>query len=96
MAARLGCVTGLGGCCNNSVVPDGILTERRLIDLAQHCRLLLHSRPKHKLLFRRVLLYPMYVVCEIGIIATDLAEVNKHEFWSGQQSNHGFIFTAPR
>ncbi|KAG9079609.1 hypothetical protein FRC06_007629 [Ceratobasidium sp. 370] len=45
------------------------------LDLAQHCRLLLHSRPKHKLWFRRALLYPMYVVCEIGIIATDLAEL---------------------
>lgn len=50
----------------------GCVTGR---DLAQHCRLLLHSRPKHKLLFRRALLYPMYVVCEIGIIATDLAEL---------------------
>ncbi|QRW00395.1 divalent metal cation transporter MntH [Ceratobasidium sp. AG-Ba] len=45
------------------------------LDLAQHCRLLLHSRPKHKLWFRRALLYPMYIVCEIGIIATDLAEL---------------------
>lgn len=45
------------------------------LDLAQHCRLLLHSRPKHKLWYRRALLYPMYVVCEIGIIATDLAEL---------------------
>ncbi|KAF8758971.1 Mn2 and Fe2 [Rhizoctonia solani] len=50
----------------------GCVTGR---DLAQHCRLLLHSRPKHKLWFRRGLLYPMYVMCEVGIIATDLAEL---------------------
>ncbi|CAE6462363.1 unnamed protein product [Rhizoctonia solani] len=50
----------------------GCVTGR---DLAQHCRLLLHSRPKHKLWFRRALLYPMYVMCEVGIIATDLAEL---------------------
>ncbi|CAE6486223.1 unnamed protein product [Rhizoctonia solani] len=50
----------------------GCVTGR---DLAQHCRLLLYSRPKHKLWFRRALLYPMYVMCEAGIIATDLAEL---------------------
>ncbi|KAG9122965.1 hypothetical protein FRC07_000419 [Ceratobasidium sp. 392] len=50
----------------------GCVTGR---DLAEHCRLLLHNRPKHKLLYRWVLLYPMYVICEIGIIATDLAEL---------------------
>ncbi|KDN51513.1 hypothetical protein RSAG8_00058, partial [Rhizoctonia solani AG-8 WAC10335] len=50
----------------------GCVTGR---DLAQHCRLLLYSRPKHKLWFRRALLYPMYVMCEVGIIATDLAEL---------------------
>ncbi|ELU44506.1 Nramp domain-containing protein [Rhizoctonia solani AG-1 IA] len=30
---------------------------------------------QHKLWFRRGLLYPMYVMCEVGIIATDLAEL---------------------
>ncbi|KAF8676798.1 Mn2 and Fe2 [Rhizoctonia solani] len=51
----------------------GCVTGR--VDLAEHCRILLYNRPKHKLLYRRLLLYPMYVICEIGIIATDLAEL---------------------
>ncbi|CEL55932.1 Manganese transporter SMF1 OS=Saccharomyces cerevisiae (strain ATCC 204508 / S288c) GN=SMF1 PE=1 SV=2 [Rhizoctonia solani AG-1 IB] len=50
----------------------GCVTGR---DLAEHCRILLYNRPKHTLLYRRVVLYPMYVICEIGIIATDLAEL---------------------
>ncbi|CAE6494989.1 unnamed protein product [Rhizoctonia solani] len=50
----------------------GCVTGR---DLAEHCRILLYNRPKHTLLYRRLLLYPMYVICEIGIIATDLAEL---------------------
>lgn len=45
------------------------------LDLASHCRLLLHSRPKHKLLYRYLLLYPLYVLSEIAIISTDLAEL---------------------
>ncbi|KAG8721003.1 hypothetical protein FRC09_008624 [Ceratobasidium sp. 395] len=50
----------------------GCVTGR---DLAEHCRLLLHNRPKSRLLYRWLLLYPMYVICEVGIIATDLAEL---------------------
>ncbi|EKM61769.1 uncharacterized protein PHACADRAFT_157006 [Phanerochaete carnosa HHB-10118-sp] len=45
------------------------------LDLASHCRLLLHSRSKHTLLYRWALLYPLYVLSEIAIIATDLAEL---------------------
>ncbi|KAK7453194.1 Manganese transporter smf1 [Stygiomarasmius scandens] len=45
------------------------------LDLASHCRLLLHSRPKHTLLYRWLGLYPLYAISEIAIIATDLAEL---------------------
>ncbi|KZP24073.1 natural resistance-associated macrophage protein [Athelia psychrophila] len=44
-------------------------------DLASHCRILLHSRPKHKLLSRYLLHYPLYIIAEIAIISTDLAEL---------------------
>ncbi len=46
-----------------------------LADLASHCRLLLYNRPKHKLLWRWFLLYPLYALSEIAIISTDLAEL---------------------
>ncbi|RDB29515.1 Manganese transporter pdt1 [Hypsizygus marmoreus] len=45
------------------------------IDLASHCRLLLYNRPTHTRLIRRLVLYPLYVVSEIAIISTDLAEL---------------------
>ncbi|RPD64659.1 Nramp-domain-containing protein [Lentinus tigrinus ALCF2SS1-7] len=45
------------------------------LDLASHCRLLLHDRPKHKLLWRWLVLYPLYALAEIAIISTDLAEL---------------------
>ncbi|KAK0505985.1 smf Mn2+ and Fe2+ transporter [Armillaria luteobubalina] len=45
------------------------------LDLAAHCRLLLHDHPKHPLLVRRLVLYPLYVLSEVAIIATDLAEL---------------------
>ncbi|KAI0783150.1 natural resistance-associated macrophage protein [Abortiporus biennis] len=45
------------------------------LDLASHCRLLLHDRPKHKLLYRWLLLYPLYILSEAAIISTDLAEL---------------------
>ncbi|KAG6864710.1 hypothetical protein C0991_007749 [Blastosporella zonata] len=45
------------------------------LDLASHCRLLLHTRPKHTRLYRWLGLYPLYVLSEIAIIATDLAEL---------------------
>ncbi|KZP29383.1 hypothetical protein FIBSPDRAFT_851824 [Athelia psychrophila] len=44
-------------------------------DLASHCRTLLHSRPRHKLLYRYLLLYPLYILAEIAIISTDLVEL---------------------
>ncbi|KAJ3490516.1 hypothetical protein NLI96_g1397 [Meripilus lineatus] len=44
-------------------------------DLASHCRLLLHDCPKHRRLIRYLVLYPLYVLCEIAIISTDLAEL---------------------
>ncbi|KAJ8596811.1 Nramp-domain-containing protein [Rhizopogon salebrosus TDB-379] len=37
--------------------------------------LLLHDHPKHPLLVRRLVLYPLYALCEIAIISTDLAEL---------------------
>lgn len=45
------------------------------LDLASHCRVLLHDRPKHRRLIRFTVLYPLYVLCEIAIISTDLAEL---------------------
>lgn len=45
------------------------------LDLAYHCRLLLHDHPKHPQLVRRLVLYPLYALCEIAIISTDLAEL---------------------
>ncbi|PSR80736.1 hypothetical protein PHLCEN_2v6652 [Hermanssonia centrifuga] len=45
------------------------------LDLASHCRLLLHDRPQHRRLIRFLLLYPLYALCEIAIISTDLAEL---------------------
>ena len=45
------------------------------LDLASHCRLLFYDRPKHKLLYRWLVLYPLYVLAEIAIISTDLAEL---------------------
>ncbi|KAI6114880.1 smf Mn2+ and Fe2+ transporter [Pisolithus croceorrhizus] len=45
------------------------------LDLASHCRLLFHDRPRHKMLWRWGVLYPLYVLSEIAIISTDLAEM---------------------
>ncbi|KAG2022460.1 hypothetical protein CC2G_000207 [Coprinopsis cinerea AmutBmut pab1-1] len=45
------------------------------LDLAGHSRLLLYNRPKHTLLYRWLGLYPLYVLAEVAIIATDLAEL---------------------
>ncbi|KAF9471062.1 natural resistance-associated macrophage protein [Pholiota conissans] len=45
------------------------------LDLASHCRLLLHDHPRHPKLVRRCVLYPLYVLSEIAIISTDLAEL---------------------
>ncbi|KAG8220043.1 natural resistance-associated macrophage protein-domain-containing protein [Butyriboletus roseoflavus] len=45
------------------------------LDLATHCRILLHDHPKHPRLVRFLLLYPLYILAELAIIATDLAEL---------------------
>ncbi|PPQ69625.1 hypothetical protein CVT25_013708 [Psilocybe cyanescens] len=45
------------------------------LDLASHCRLLLHNHPRHPRLVRRLVLYPLYILSEIAIISTDLAEL---------------------
>ncbi|KAI0639118.1 natural resistance-associated macrophage protein [Trametes polyzona] len=45
------------------------------LDLASHCRILLHDRPRHKRLVRFAVLYPLYVLSEIAIVSTDLAEL---------------------
>ncbi|ESK86095.1 transporter protein smf2 [Moniliophthora roreri MCA 2997] len=69
------------------------------LDLASHCRLLLHDRPKHTFLYRWLGLYPLYILSETAIIATDLAELlgsaialcllfPKLELW------HGVLITA--
>lgn len=46
-----------------------------MIDLAAHCRLLLHDHPKHPRLVRYVFLYPLYALSELAIISTDIAEL---------------------
>ncbi|KAI3622271.1 transporter smf2 [Moniliophthora roreri] len=45
------------------------------LDLASHCRLLLHDHPTHPRLVRRAVLYPLYVCAEVAIVCTDLAEL---------------------
>lgn len=50
-------------------------SECSAVDLASHCRLLLHDHPRHPKLVRRCILYPLYVLAEIAIISTDLAEL---------------------
>lgn len=74
LAARLGCVTGLGELFSISP-PPCLPSYTTLLDLAHHCRLLLHDHPTHPLLVRRLVLYPLYALCEIAIISTDLAEL---------------------
>ncbi|KIY72548.1 natural resistance-associated macrophage protein [Cylindrobasidium torrendii FP15055 ss-10] len=45
------------------------------LDLASNCRLLLHDRPRYTMFYRWALLYPLYLLAEVAIIATDLAEL---------------------
>ncbi|KAH9922018.1 natural resistance-associated macrophage protein [Epithele typhae] len=45
------------------------------LDLASHCRVLLYDRPRHKYLIRYGVLYPLYVLSEIAIVSTDIAEL---------------------
>ncbi|KAJ7492199.1 natural resistance-associated macrophage protein-domain-containing protein [Mycena latifolia] len=45
------------------------------LDLASHCRVLLYDRPKHPRLYRWLGLYPLYILSEVAIISTDLAEL---------------------
>ena len=72
LGSRLGCVTGLGMRLVSSP-PVRSLTQR--LDLAAHCRLLLHDRPRHKMFWRWGVLYPLYALSEVAIVATDLAEL---------------------
>lgn len=51
------------------------MVDQSNLDLASHCRLLLHDHPKHPRLVRRLILYPLYLLSEIAIISTDLAEL---------------------
>ncbi|KAG2156502.1 natural resistance-associated macrophage protein-domain-containing protein [Suillus bovinus] len=53
----------------------GIIAIILQAHLAHHCRLLLHDHPRHPRLVRRLVLYPLYALCEIAIISTDLAEL---------------------
>lgn len=45
------------------------------LDLASHCRILFHDRPRHTKLWRWGVLYPLYVLSEVAIVSTDLAEL---------------------
>ncbi|KAG0150124.1 hypothetical protein CROQUDRAFT_652826 [Cronartium quercuum f. sp. fusiforme G11] len=44
-------------------------------DLAQQCRLHLYHRARLTMFWRWGVLYPLYLICEAGIIFTDLAEL---------------------
>ncbi|KAG0140627.1 hypothetical protein CROQUDRAFT_664933 [Cronartium quercuum f. sp. fusiforme G11] len=44
-------------------------------DLAQLCRLKLYNKSQNTQLWRWLTLYPLYIICEIGIIFTDLGEL---------------------
>ncbi|KAF5377515.1 hypothetical protein D9615_005132 [Tricholomella constricta] len=72
LACKLGCVTGLGEAALLPITRPRLTTTS---DLASHCRLLLHDRPKNPRLVRWLVLYPLYVLSEISIISTDLAEL---------------------
>ena len=75
LASKLGCVTGIGKSLNTEHPSD--TADQWVVppDLASHCRLLFYNRPKHTLLYRWLALYPLYVLSEIAIISTDLAEL---------------------
>ncbi|KAH7873259.1 natural resistance-associated macrophage protein-domain-containing protein [Lentinula edodes] len=76
LATRLGCVTGLGELTRCPLsFHSGHISLFFHIDLASHCRLLLHSHPKYPRLVRWIALYPLYVLAEVAIISTDLAEL---------------------
>ncbi|KAJ3976341.1 natural resistance-associated macrophage protein-domain-containing protein [Lentinula raphanica] len=51
------------------------LISLQRVDLATHCRLLLHSHPRHPRLVRWLTFYPLYILAEVAIISTDLAEL---------------------
>lgn len=73
LSSKLGCVTGIG----IEILALFVLhmVDQSNLDLASHCRLLLHDHPKHPRLVRRLILYPLYLLSEIAIISTDLAEL---------------------
>jgi metal iron transporter len=45
------------------------------LDLATHCRRLFNNHPTRPRLIRFAVLYPLYIISEIAIIATDLSEL---------------------
>lgn len=46
-----------------------------MTDLAQHIRLQLHNREKNPMMWRWMVLYPLYVLAELSLVATDLSEL---------------------
>lgn len=46
-----------------------------MTDLAQHIRLQLHNRERNPMIWRWMVLYPLYVLAEFSLIATDLSEL---------------------
>lgn len=83
LSTRLGCVSDYGVCllplCREtfSLPPaQRDANSNPLTDLATHCRFALYDRDSpYKLVYRYAVLYPLYVIAEIGIIMTDLAEL---------------------
>lgn len=75
LAYRLGCVTGLGNRTSCLDPQTECQTNNVDVDLASHCRVMLHDRPRNRRIIRFCVLYPLYILSEIAIISTDLAEL---------------------
>jgi metal iron transporter len=73
LACKLGVVTGLGQ--QTSFLSARATKSGLWSDLASHCRLLLYNRSRHRTLWRWLILYPLYIISEVAIISTDLAEL---------------------
>lgn len=70
LATRLGVVSGIGQLshfCGHAKIGSDLCIS----DLASHCRLALHDRPRHKMLIRWGVLYPLYGLSELAIIFTE-------------------------
>ncbi|KAF7360583.1 Manganese transporter pdt1 [Mycena venus] len=74
------------GCSSLCCLPEYLQSSSRQVmatrlgcvtglDLASHCRLLFYDRPKHPLRYRWLGLYLLYILSEVAIISTDLAEL---------------------